>query len=248
MSRKKRYQPLPPDSYWTFSQQPLQALIFLLPLLIAYEAGVIWYMRSDGRALIAEQSLMWFFEALGANQLHLPPLVVVVLLLCWHFVRRDKMDFDARCYLLMAAESVLWAAPLLVFGILLQQQMAQAGGGGSEDWREILINSIGAGIYEELVFRLIAIAIIHGLIVDILSLPEKWGAMAAILLSSIAFALIHFTVFGGDRPFALGDFIFMTLAGVYFAAVYLLRGFGIVVGVHAMYDIFVLILKLKTGG
>jgi hypothetical protein len=56
------------------------------------------------------------------------------------------------------------------------------------------------------------------------------GATIAVLVSAAAFTLYH-------QRHAWPEVTFFFLAGVYFGAIYVVRGFGIVVGVHALYDI-----------
>ena len=111
-----------------------------------------------------------------------------------------------------------------------------------DGWQAMLIFSIGAGIYEELLFRLIGIAVLHMILVDVLVFNEKLGAVAAIALSAMAFALYHFSE---DNPFTWSKCLFYSGAGVYFAAVYVLRGFGIVAGTHAVYDVIVVLLQVS---
>ena len=106
-------------------------------------------------------------------------------------------------------------------------------------WRQKMVISIGAGVYEELVFRLVAIAAIHAITKDLLSLPEEVCVIASVVLSSLGFALVHFTFAGGQHDFHATKMLFFTVAGVYFAAIYLTRGFGIVVATHALYDVLV---------
>jgi hypothetical protein len=45
----------------------------------------------------------------------------------------------------------------------------------------------------------------------------------------------------GD-PFRLDSFTFRFIAGVFFSAMYLARGFGITAWTHALYDVIVLVL------
>lgn len=120
------------------------------------------------------------------------------------------------------------------------------GGVGGFSWPAQMTLSIGAGIYEELLFRLIAIALLHFVLVDMLALPDRWGAWLAVAIAALLFALYHpFATYipwhwsGSD----MNRFVFYTLAGFYFAGVYVLRGFGIVVMVHALYDVVVFSLR-----
>ncbi len=169
---------------------------------------------------------------------------MVVVLLSWHFVRRDPFVFQPRVYVMMLGESLLWALPLFVFLVLLarhlQLQTLLAGGAQRLGWQAQFVFSIGAGIYEEMLFRLVAIAILHMVIVDVLALPNRAGAVGAIVISAMLFALYHFPD-RGQTPFEMSRFIEFTVAGVYLAGVYLTRGFGVVAGTHAVYDFLVVL-------
>jgi hypothetical protein len=41
--------------------------------------------------------------------------------------------------------------------------------------------------------------------------------------------------------------LFLTAAGLYFGMLYILRGFGITVGTHALYDVLVLVMLPRSG-
>lgn len=241
------------DGYWHRSQRPLQAMFFLLPMIVLYEMGTLVYATDHAqgvtRFIYARSLLRDFFEWLGATGYYLPGLIVVVVLLSWHLVRRDPWRIDPGLYIKMGLESTVLALPLFVFAMVLFRQpshgslaVAAAGAVQPDGWQTRLLFSIGAGIYEELLFRLIGIALLHMLFVDLLALPEKAGAAAAVGLSALAFALYHFSE---NNPFTWSKCAFYTGAGVYFAVVYVLRGFGIVAGTHAMYDVIVVLLKIS---
>lgn len=230
-----------------------------------YEVGVIWWVGPYD--ISARRLLHTFFELFGVTGIYLPGLAVVVVLVCWHAARRDPWKPEPKLYALMGLESLLLALPLFIFMVALfreappQQSAMAAGelarlswgeatlnsssmGNIAKDWRAGLVFSIGAGIYEELLFRLIAIALLHMLLVDVLAIPEQYGAIAAVTLSAVAFAMYHFSE---ANPFDWARFAFYTAAGLYFAAVYMLRGFGIVAAVHALYDVM-LILTMQWQG
>jgi len=105
-----------------------------------------------------------------------------------------------------------------------------------------IITGIGAGIYEELVFRLILICILMLLFQDILRLPYKNAIVLSVLVSAALFSAHHHVDFLSGRPnradpFNMTEFVFRTLAGIYFAALFAVRGFGITAGTHAFYNI-----------
>lgn len=242
------------DAYWSFSQRPLQSLVFLLPFVLAYELALPILgtdsIRNVSDDITARHQLRSFFEWLGVSGYYLPGLIVTVVLLCWHMARRDPWKVNGRYCLIMAAESAILAVPLFVFMLLLvRHPMVSASLTSTEigTWREPmaqLMFAVGAGLYEELLFRLIAIAVFHVILVDLLALPANIGAGATIALSAVAFSLYHFPSL---RQVQLTPFIFYTAAGVYFAGIYVLRGFGIVVLTHAVYDVMVVLLQIRQG-
>ena len=70
---------------------------------------------------------------------------------------------------------------------------------------------------------------------------NRASLIAAVIVTSLAFSAAHYQPFtaGGD-PFHWFTFVFRFLAGVFFSVLFLLRGFGITAGSHAMYNIFTL--------
>lgn len=109
------------------------------------------------------------------------------------------------------------------------------------------ITAIGAGIYEELVFRLILICALMMLFQDMLRLHQKNSIVLSVLISAALFSAYHYIDFrtgelDGD-PFELTSFAFRTMAGVYFAVLFAVRGFGIAAGTHAFYDIIATMIK-----
>jgi membrane protease YdiL (CAAX protease family) len=216
-------------------------------MLLLYEWGA-WQYAADfkGRSLIARTLLNDFFQRFGMSSLYLPALIVVVVLFCWHLVRRDPWGPQPLLHMWMWLESIVLALPLFVLGVAIfreptaQLPVAEAVqvGASGLGWQASLVLSMGAGIFEELLFRLIAIALLHMLLVDLLSVSEYYGAIGSVLISSIAFALVHQGQLYEGGSFQLAKFLFFTAAGIYFAGVYLLRGFGIAVATHAIYDVF----------
>jgi len=234
--------------YWQRSRQPLQALFFLLPFLAIYELGLLKLYEAKSRPIIAEVLLQEFFQIFGVHDprlsYHLPAFVIVGVLLCWHVARRDRWAVNVRTYILMALEAMLLAVPLFVFMMVLFRSPQAATAAMEEhavwQWAQIrILESIGAGLYEEFVFRLLGLALVHTILVNILALPEKWGAIGSIVLTSLLFSMAHFYAYDWqwDR------FFFYAVAGVFFAMIYLLRGFGIAAAAHAAYNIYVVALQ-----
>ena len=73
-------------------------------------------------------------------------------------------------------------------------------------------------------------------LVDVGKASHKVGAVIAVLVSALAFAVYH-PLDDGQGGISAQKLCFFFIAGLYFGAVYVMRGFGIVVGVHALYDV-----------
>jgi membrane protease YdiL (CAAX protease family) len=112
-----------------------------------------------------------------------------------------------------------------------------------------LVISIGAGIYEELVFRLILMGLLIMLLEDVIKLKTSPAIIIAVILSAVLFAAHHYIGVEGGHIARLkdeltaGSFLFRTLAGIYFAAVFWYRGYGVSAGAHAAYNILYFALK-----
>jgi hypothetical protein len=242
--RKRQKAAAVSDHYWDITHRPLQCLIFLLPLIIAYEAGMAAMhgrMPDQQRPVLAAQQILeWFFSLFGATGYYLPGVALVVVLLAWHVVAGHPWRVAASSLVGMAGESVLLAVPLLLLNRWLPalRGMAPLEGDASGGMRGVdnLLLSVGAGLYEELVFRLIVISLLMLLFIDILRIREVWSVAASVVLSSLLFAAHHYQPVGAD-PWLLPEFVFRTSAGAYLAAVFVLRGFGLAVGCHVIYDV-----------
>jgi len=251
------------DGYAWWSTRPLHILVFLAPLVIFYEVGSALYLSRAGEGVVetirARRLLNDFFEALGGPGLHLPAAALVVTLLIWHFLSRDRWRIDPPTLGLMLLESLAWTAPLLVLneivGEALRAAMAAPGAGGAgamlalaatsapatdlsaRSPMELATIAVGAGLYEELLFRMVLIALLHLVLVDLFRLPRKAGGALSVVLAAAAFALYHEA---GRTDWGLLMFYFT--AGVFFGAIYVWRGLGIAVATHAAYDLVALLL------
>jgi hypothetical protein len=111
-----------------------------------------------------------------------------------------------------------------------------------------VVTGVGAGIYEELVFRLILICLLMVLLQDVMGTSHKNAIVLSVLISAALFSAHHHIIYmdgqlGCSSPFNWTEFGFRTLAGVYFAALFAIRGFGITAGTHAFYDIIATVVN-----
>jgi hypothetical protein len=227
------------EGYWVQSREPLASLVFVAPLLVAYEAGVL-LMGPEAVRNGADAWLRQLLEVVGFGQYFLLPILTVCILLGWHHTTRCPWRLNQGLLGGMAGECFLLTACLWVLAHL-QATLLQTGARPiGERISSILQNAVrylGAGIYEELLFRLILLSLaIWGL--GRLGLAPRRRLVAAVLLTSLLFSGAHYVGQYGERP-DWNSFLFRFLAGVFFSILFVYRGFGIAAGVHAAYDILV---------
>jgi len=224
-----------PDSYWSISRTPLTSLVFTLPLVLAYEGGVLLLGRGSPRNG-ADVWLRTLLDSLGFGQYFLLPALTLVGLLAWHHVEHDRWRCSLGVLVAMAGECVLWAAALI--GIArLQDRFWPLAAGVGEGVLARLVAFCGAGLYEEVLFRLLLLPALAWLLARLGAGPVA-APFWAVVISSLLFSLAHYVGPLGDvfDPFS---FTFRFLAGVFFALLFTARGFGIAAGSHAVYDILV---------
>lgn len=235
--------------YAWLSTRPLHILVFLLPLIVVYEIGTIAGARSGAlESIRAERLLRDFFEAMGVAGLHLPAFTIVAVLLSWQIISRDRWRVRLSTLALMGFESLAWTLPILVLnnviggslqggGELAATALAAGADFAAMAWPQLVTIAVGAGLYEELLFRMALIALVHLIAHDLLRIRDYPSRVIAVIVSATAFALYHEAALQDPKMFA-----FFFTAGALFGTVYLWRGFGIVVGAHAAYDLIALLL------
>ncbi len=225
--------------YVRLSELPLTCLVFIVPLMIAYEVGTVYYasdpIHHTEQRIIAFTMMRRFFEMFGATGRYMPAMAVGSILVAWHLARKDPWQVDVPTVLGMTAESMLLGLPLLVLCNVVHRYLPL----NNSEMRGLLVSSVGAGIYEELVFRLIAFTLLHILLIDVFEINRVWASLLIVLTAAVLFSLYHYL---GKEQFAWDTCIFRTLAGVYFGVIFLTRGFGITVGAHAAYDVVAVLL------
>ena len=251
----RRARASPAGGYWELSTRPLHILLFLIPFIVLFEWGSSRYLSDPAHGttetIRAWSMLLVFFQDFGVAGRFLPAATILTVLLVWHIMLRDSWRPRPAVLGGMLTESLIWTVPLVVavklvllFGAAAQVA-AQATGGIESLSREGRATiSIGAGLYEELLFRMIGVALLHAVFVDLVRMSEKWGTILAVLVAAAAFAAYHDPT--GPAGLQVVKAASLLVAGVYFGAGYVMRGVGIVVAGHALYDLLVLV-ALRPG-
>jgi hypothetical protein len=238
-------------SYWEASRSHRYSLLFALPLLLLYELlEAIAPIRMSGGVVRngADVVLTSLFTALLGPRGPLVFMAAVIGVSLWLIWRdRGGGPLRPRYFLLMFAESVVLA---LLFGLVvgtvtvqilgpLRALAAGAGGGLPPSVLARLTLSLGAGLYEELLFRVVLVAMIANGLRLLLGAGRGTAGVVATIVGALLFSAFHHIGSLGE-PFRLEAFVFRTIAGIAFSALYLTRGFGITAWTHALYDVAVM--------
>jgi membrane protease YdiL (CAAX protease family) len=237
-------------SYWQATRHPGPCLLFVAPLLIVYEIGVL-SLTGDATPTLRNGADAWLRDGLSAMNLNHPiaaPAFVVLLLIAWFWRQRDSIPDDAPNLCLgMALESVaaalvLWSLSRLYSPLLDRLGLALAlPAADSPTLSTVAVGQVvtymGAGIYEEVVFRLALFGLLRTVLITA-QVPARMAVVLAAVGAAVLFAVAHHVGPHGE-PVDGFNFLFRVLAGLYFTALYVFRGFGIAVGAHACYDVLV---------
>ena len=241
-----------PSGYLPATRHPWPCLLFVLPLLIAYEAGVA-LLGGPTPETIRNGADYWLrcgLDRVGLRFFWLPPALLSLVFLMWAWSRRKDRPGDLLGVLSgMVLESVIFALGLWAVSRLLAPLLLQAGvelsvplepapsPGASDPALRQVVTYLGAGIYEEAIFRLALFSVVVG-ILRWVDLPGGLSVALAAVASAILFSTAHHLgPYGQEYSNYL--FVFRLLAGLYFALLYQFRGFGVAVGTHACYNVMV---------
>jgi hypothetical protein len=224
------------------------SLLLALPLLLLYEAGAALTQNRHGLRNGADVLLRTLLAGAGVRgTLALTVLIVAVgAALVVHERRTRRVPLRGSYLAGMMAESVVYA---LCFGFLVATathlllggwvRLAADGGLDGLPVLDGIVLSLGAGIYEELLFRVLMTGgILAGLMAAGVRRPR--AAAIAVIVSALVFSAFHY-VGPYAYPLELTSFTFRFIAGAAFSGLYVTRGLGITAWTHALYDIMLVV-------
>lgn len=228
-------------SYWSESRRLSMGILLLLPLAAIYQVGIV-ESGSEVRNL-AELWLTQFISAAGVPAAHLVNGLLIGTIVMALF----KLDRDGSVcgwfLVIMAMEGILYAAGMFrglnLAATTAHHYLTEVLTVGDLGRTSVLV-AVGAGVYEEIVFRLLLLgggaALLHYVF--------QWNRAACmclmLLVSSGLFSLAHYVGMFGESP-SMFTFLFRGLAGLVLGTIYILRGVGIAAWTHAGYNVMVLL-------
>ena len=243
------FEPKAPRSGWRdyhrVSRTATYGFLMALPLLVLYE-GLIWLVNQGEVMQVRISAEVWMkrvLPTLGTTGTHVLALVVLLIGIGIYFYERKKhIPIRPRYMGWIIGESAIYAVVLaflvsmvvgMIFAAAPTAQMAEQG------LAMKLALSIGAGLYEELLFRVVLVGGMFAALQMFISENNRTLAyVIAAVIGALIFSWVHYIGALGD-PFTLSSFTFRFLFGLALNVVFLVRGFGVAAWTHALYDVMI---------
>ncbi len=205
--------------------------MLVFPLLLVYEIGVLFAGSVNGADVVTRL----LFAALGRPAYLALHALIAAGFLLW--IRRGRRWTALRLEVVapVILEAALYALTLgAMISLILDRVLGLGVSGGA------VIDALGAGVHEELVFRL---ALLGGLVAfgvgsPALAYRPRLLVLGALGASSIAFSVAHHVGAYGE-PWTAHAFAFRVLAGAAFGLIFWFRSLAHAVYAHAIYDLLV---------
>lgn len=237
-------------TYLTQSAEPLQAAALTLPLLVIYGLGILIAPEAANGADLISQTLVSLLSGFGSARWvgylgFYGVLLMANVALIVHL--RQTSSFTHRWFWVVLAESAVYAVAVGSISSSITSDLTHFLGARIAPPLSVtssagplagVIMSAGAGLHEELVFRLGAIAGVARLWLGTHWRRFSLPLLGLLLASSLLFSAVHHIV----EDFKLSVFVFRTVAGLLFGSLFLLRGFAVAAWTHALYDVWVIVI------
>jgi membrane protease YdiL (CAAX protease family) len=228
------------STYLKNSSHRFYGAVVALVMLILYEICIVW---GGPEVIIRNAPEAWLRLTLnffGVSHYYISFIMVTVFILAIPIFYKAGLVVERAVFPLMIGESIIWG---IFSGIFIQMLIANLffmSGGMTNSIVRNLGLAIGAGLFEELFFRVILTTSLIWILLKIIKI--KWISVSlAVLVASLLFSAAHYVGNAAD-VFELYSFLFRFFAGLWFTTLYAARGFAVVCMTHAFYDILVILV------
>ncbi len=230
--------------YFSSTHSLLYSYLISLPLLLMYEV-LIFLAQPDAEQVVRISVDVWIktlFAYIGADVLSITLIFIALLGFFVLYRERDRLSTLRLSYFFtMLIEASIYAfllALIITVAVSNLVQIMQVTPVESLSVLQQLALSLGAGLYEELFFRVILVSALLFIFKKLFTKQFVAYALAMILAAAV-FSFVHYIGELGD-PFTMGSFLFRFLFGLALNAIYIWRGFGMAAWTHAIYDLMVI--------
>jgi len=229
-------------SYFLQTRSSFYSFLFTIPLFFIYEVGILFLSKDDilvvrNGADFLMRSILELFGIFGLYGLGAIFLIGFIITYIYFFNDKSNKSIRADYLFIMIFESVCWA--LILYFLLSKFMLVLMNPIGKTITQQVTL-AVGAGIYEEFLFRVMLISGLTGIIGFVFLWSEKVRKSAALIIAAGIFSAFHFMGDYGDY-FSMELFLLRFFAGIILGILYIARGFGITAYAHSIYDLIVLI-------
>ena len=228
------------NNYFKQSKSSFYSFIFILPLFIIYELGISAISSKDLTTVRngADVLLRKILATVGISGVYGMALLFLFGVVAAFFVNKGRfkdLKIKSNYFLIMIFESFFWS--IILFLVLSQGQLLLAKGSAKLLIQQIVL-SIGSGIFEEFVFRVILVSGLALIVGLFFKKQYILKILISIIIAAVIFSAFHFIGEYADIP-KTSLFILRFVAGVILGYIYILRGFGIAAYSHSFYNLIV---------
>ncbi len=229
-------------SYLLKSKTSFYSFLFTLPLFFLYEINILFLSWDDilvvrNGADFLMRNILESFDIYGLYGLGLVFFLGLLVTYIFFIKEDQKQEVNVNFLFIMLAESILWS--VVLYFLLFKFMVLLMNPVGKTILQQVTL-AIGAGIYEEFLFRVLLIAGLSGILGFVFMWDKTFKNIIAVVLSGGIFSAFHFMGEYGDF-FSMELFLIRFFAGLILGVLYMYRGFGITAYTHSIYDLIVLI-------
>jgi membrane protease YdiL (CAAX protease family) len=227
----------PAAGYFVWSRDPATSLFAVLPLWLLYELSRL--LLAPGERNGAEALVGHSLRALGPHAVPMMRLIFAATVLYAALSLHRRNVPWARVGAVIVLEGAVYGLMLGPLASALASSAYLLHASPVLRLPADLVAALGAGLFEELVFRLAMVSIVSLLVArpcQVAGLPAWTPAAIAVVVAAFAFSLFHH-VGPGAPPIERDVFVFRVAAGGLLGFLFVLRGFGVAVYAHALYDV-----------
>jgi len=221
-------------AYSELTMRPLNQIVAILPLIVFFYIGSTFFEFKD--TLLAPLLIRISMQWLGIPGIIIPSIVIMAVLFGQHLARKDPWAPDWLGVWGTIVEGIVSTLPILAAAWITSSSSVSSANGLERDtlW-ESCWQSVGAGVFEEFIFRLVLIQGIILILGDLMGFKQGKVMVFAIIVSAIIFSACHFLP--GSWEFDWGRFTFLAIAGAWWAFLFCWRGYGVCVYSHITWNI-----------
>tara|TARA_X000001036_G_C20546924_1_gene752701 strand:+ start:137 stop:853 length:717 start_codon:yes stop_codon:yes gene_type:complete len=237
------------SKYISLSKNDFYSLVIITPLFILYQ--ILGFFNNYESHFIVKNSadvfIKNFFQSFDPLYGDFAYLICFIFIALFIVLKNRELFMSSEIKLLflfgMLLESLIHSISLLVIMSLVYEILPLSISLFSNGIIEGVYLSIGAGIWEELLFRYVLITTLLFVFNKAMYDFSNFSYLVIIVVTSALFSYYHFL---GIDPelISLSVFIYRFIAGIILAIIFIFRGLGIAAYTHTFYDLYLVFFRI----